>query len=238
MQYRPELLRESDRYRGRRRAPTPPRSRYAAVITTAFIGAGIVAFGAGAGLKDAKVDALNADAASLSDANDLQRELAADRPSRGEKGLNSSISQGPKDAWVLPFRGYRVTSLYGQRWGRLHAGIDLGGTREGTPFGAVRDGKVILARYNGGYGLCVIIDHGDGLETVYGHASKLLVKEGQEVKAGDVIALIGNTGHSFGAHLHLEIHINGVAQNPVGFFKQKGVDFFLETEAVYGDTTG
>lgn len=231
MQYRPEPLRESDRYRGRRRAPRPARGRYAAVITTAFIGAGVVAFGAGAGFKDAKVDALSNDAATLADAG-LSRELLADRPSR-DKGLNSSINQAPKDAWILPFRHYRVTSLYGQRWGRLHAGIDLGGIPLGTPFGAVHDGTVILARFNGGYGNCVIIDHGNGLQTVYGHASKLLVKEGQVVKAGDIIALAGDTGHSFGVHLHLEIHVDGRAVNPIPWFKEHGVDFFLETEAVF-----
>jgi murein DD-endopeptidase MepM/ murein hydrolase activator NlpD len=86
----------------------------------------------------------------------------------------------------------------------------------------------------------VIIDHGvdangNRLQTVYGHASKLLVKEGQVVKAGDIIALAGNTGHSFGTHLHLEIHVNGQVVNPVPWFKDHGVDFFLETEAVFGE---
>jgi len=233
VQYRPELLRESDRYRGRRRAPTPPRSRYAAVITTAFVGAGIVAFGAGAGLQDAKVDALSSDAAALADAAQ-QRELAANRPGRDERTLTSSINQAPKDAWLLPMRGYRVTSLYGQRWGRLHAGVDLGGIREGHPINTVHDGKVIVAGWVGGYGYAVFIDHGDGLVTVYGHNSKLHVKVGQDVKAGDVISAAGNTGHSFGTHLHLEIRVNGSPVNPIKFFKDRGVDFYLETEAVYG----
>ncbi len=233
MQYRPEPLRESDRYRGRRRAPTPPRSRYAAVITTAFVGAGIVAFGAGAGLHDAKVDALTSDASNIVDADAL-RAQAANAPSRGDKGLNSSINQAPTDVWVLPVRGYRVTSLYGQRWGKLHAGVDLGGIREGTPINAMRDGKVILAGWDGGYGIAVRIDHGNGLVTVYGHNSKLNVKVGDIVKAGDTIAAAGNTGHSFGVHCHLEIRVNDVPQNPVNFFKERGVDFFLETESVYG----
>lgn len=237
MQYRPELLRESDRYRGRRRAPTPPRSRYAAVITTAFVGAGIVAFGAGAGLHDAKTDTLGSDNAALADAS-RQRDLAADRPGRGEKTLNSSINQAPKDAWVLPLRGYRVTSLYGQRWGRLHAGIDLGGIKEGHPINAVHDGKVIVAGWQGGYGYGVFIQHEDGMVTVYGHNSKLYVKVGQEVKAGDLIAGAGNTGHSYGTHCHLEIRINGNPVDPIKFFKSKGVDFYLETEAVYGDPVG
>jgi murein DD-endopeptidase MepM/ murein hydrolase activator NlpD len=233
VQYRPELLRESDRYRGRRRAPTPPRSRYAAVITTAVVGAGIVAFGAGAGLQDAKVDALTSDSANIADADAL-RAQAANTTSRGDKGLNSSINQAPKDAWVLPLRGYRVTSLYGQRWGKLHAGIDLGGIRLGHPINAVRDGKVILSSFDGGYGYAVRIDHGDGFVTVYGHNSKLLVKVGDDVKAGDIIALAGDTGHSFGVHCHLEIRVNGTPVNPINFFKERGVDFFLETESVYG----
>lgn len=233
MQYRPEPLRESDRYRGRRRAPTPARGRYAAVLTTAFFGAGIVAFGAGAGIKDAKTDALVADSAAVEAA--AQRDTAATTLSRTrDRNLASSINSAPENPWVLPMRGYNLTSPFGQRWGRLHAGIDLGGIREGTPFAAVRDGVVTLCRFNGGYGLNVQIDHGDGLVTVYGHASKLLCHEGQQVKAGEIIALCGNTGHSFGTHLHLEIHVNGVPVNPIPFFKEKGVDFNLETEAVYG----
>jgi murein DD-endopeptidase MepM/ murein hydrolase activator NlpD len=237
VQYRPELLRESDRYRGRRRAPTPPRSRYAAVLTTAFVGAGIVAFGAGAGLHDAKTDTLGSDNAALTDAS-RQRDLAADRPSRGEKTLNSSITKAPKDAWVLPVRGYHVTSLFGQRWGRLHAGIDLGGIKEGTPIYAMHDGKVIVANWQGGYGYAVFIQHEDGLVTVYGHNSKLYVKVGQEVKAGDQIAGAGNTGHSFGTHCHLEIRVNDVPTDPIKFFKAKGINFYYEYEAVYGDPMG
>jgi murein DD-endopeptidase MepM/ murein hydrolase activator NlpD len=238
VQYRPELLRESDRYRGRRRAPTPPRSRYAAVITTAFVGAGIVAFGAGAGLHDSKVDSLGSDNAALADAAQQQRDLAANRPGRGEKTLNSSMTQAPEDAWVLPMRGYRFTSPFGQRWGRLHAGIDLGGIREGHPINAVHKGKVIVAGWQGGYGYAVFIQHEDNMVTVYGHNSKLYVKVGDEVKAGDIIAGAGNTGHSYGTHCHLEIRINDVPQDPVKFFKARGVDFHMETEAVFGDTVG
>jgi murein DD-endopeptidase MepM/ murein hydrolase activator NlpD len=232
VQYRPEPLRESDRYRGRRRAPAPPRSRYAAVLTTAFVGAGVVAFGAGAGISDAKVDALVGDSA-ITEAS-TQRDLAANAVTRRDRDLKTSINEAPTDYWVLPMRGYRLTSPYGQRWGRLHAGIDLGGVREGTPFYAMRDGTVILSAYNGGFGNNVQIDHGGGMVTVYAHASKLLVTKGQQVKAGDLIALVGNTGFSFGAHLHLEIHVNGVAQNPIPFFRKNGVDFEMETEAVFG----
>jgi murein DD-endopeptidase MepM/ murein hydrolase activator NlpD len=71
--------------------------------------------------------------------------------------------------------------------------------------------------------------------TVYGHNSKLYAKVGDKVKAGDVVAGAGNTGHSFGTHCHLEIRINGEPVDPIKFFKERGVDFYLETEAVYGD---
>lgn len=238
MQYRPELLRESDRYRGRRRAPSPPRSRYAAVITTAFVGAGVVAFGAGAGLQDAKVDSISSDAALTEAAS--QRDAAANRPARssGEKSLSSSMTRAPENAWVLPMRNYRVTSVFGQRWGRLHAGVDLGGIKEGHPINAVREGKVTLARWYGGYGNAVVIDHGGGVTTVYGHGSKIMVKEGQEVKAGDVILLAGNTGHSYGVHLHIEVRIDGSPVNPINYLKEHGVDLYLEMEAVYGDPVG
>ncbi|GHJ46048.1 hypothetical protein Cs7R123_33900 [Catellatospora sp. TT07R-123] len=236
MQYRPELLRESDRYRGRRRVATPPRSRYAAVITTAFVGAGIVAFGAGAGITDAKTDSLSGDTTAVSDSS-VARAEAADRASRGDdRTLSTSITAAP-NAWLLPFHNYRITSGFAMRWGKMHKGVDLALT-EGTPYSAVHDGTVILAGWNGGYGYCIIIDHGNGLKTVYGHSSKLLVKVGDKVKAGQVIGLGGNTGHSFGSHLHLEIHVNDVAVNPIPWFKDHGVDLELEIEQAFDGSVG
>jgi murein DD-endopeptidase MepM/ murein hydrolase activator NlpD len=104
---------------------------------------------------------------------------------------------------------------------------------EGTPFAAVHDGVVVLAEWQGGYGNAIVIQHGNGFETVYGHASQLLVKAGQQVKAGDIIGRVGNTGHSFGSHLHLEIHVNGVATDPLPWFKKHGVDLKMEIEDVY-----
>jgi murein DD-endopeptidase MepM/ murein hydrolase activator NlpD len=232
VQYRPEMLRESDRYRGRRRAPSPPRSRYAAVVTTAFVGAGVVALAAGAGIQDAKVDAITADASSIADV-DAARQQAIDRASRGDRTLATSISSTAPDAWLLPLHNYSLTSKYGQRWGRLHAGVDLA-LPEGTPIMAMHKGIVILAGWNGGYGNCVMIDHGNGLVTLYGHNSALMVKVGQEVNAGDVISKLGNTGFSTGPHLHLEIHVNGKAQDPIPFFKEHGVDLKMEIEDVFG----
>lgn len=229
MPYRPPP-KEPERYRGRRRAPTPPRSRYAAVVTTAFVGAGVVALGAGAAMPDAKTtpQALSADSAELQD-----RAVAAERASRDlERGLGTSISAAP-DIWLLPSHGYQFTSPFGQRWGRLHAGVDMS-LPEGTPYHAAKAGVVKLARWHGGYGNAVIIDHGGGIETVYGHSSKILVKEGQKVEAGQVIGLIGNTGYSFGAHLHFEIHINGYPTDPVAYLRRHGVDIPRQVEAIYG----
>jgi murein DD-endopeptidase MepM/ murein hydrolase activator NlpD len=232
VQYRPEMLRESDRYRGRRRAPSPPRSRYAAVVTTAFVGAGVVALAAGAGIQDAKVDAITADASSVAD-SEAARQQAIDRASRGDRALATSISSTAPDAWLLPLHNYSLTSKFGQRWGRLHAGVDLA-LPEGTPIMAMHKGTVVLAGWHGGYGNAVIIDHGNGLQTLYGHNSALMVKVGQEVNAGDVISKLGNTGFSTGPHLHLEIHVNGKQVDPIAFFQSKGVDLKMEIETIYG----
>lgn len=234
---RQRLSSEPDRYRGRRRVPTPPRSRYAAVVTTAFVGAGMVALGASA-LPDAKtVDPTTlADLDRASTAQDLaDRAEDADRASRdGRTGLTTSSSQAAPDVWLLPLHGYEFTSPYGMRWGQLHAGVDLAAP-EGTAYRAVHEGTVKLAQYYGGYGLAVIVDHGNGVETIYGHSSSLAVKAGQKVKAGDTLGLVGNTGHSYGAHLHLEVHLNGQPRDPIPYFRERGADIKLQVEAIYGD---
>ncbi|MCP2326575.1 murein DD-endopeptidase MepM/ murein hydrolase activator NlpD [Hamadaea flava] len=234
MQYRPEPLRERDKYRGRRRVPTPPRSRYVGVVTTALVGAGIVALGAGAAMPDQKADAGaldNTGSAALAQ----ERNAAADQTSRNDRtggaGL-ASTTVAASDAWLLPLHDYEFTSNFGMRWGRPHKGVDLAAP-EGTPFTAVHDGTVVIAEWRGGYGNMVMIDHGNGLATVYGHSSQLLVKAGDHVKAGQVIALVGNTGQSTGPHLHLEIHVNGEAVEPVAWFKQHGVDLKLEMENIF-----
>lgn len=230
---------EPDRYRGRRRVPSPPRSRYAAVVSTAFVGAGLVAAAAGAAMPDAK----QVDPAALKNlgvdpdtATDLAaRADAAERASRDtdRSGLTTSLTQQAPDAWVLPLDDYTFTSPYGIRWGQLHAGVDLAAP-EGTPYKAVHAGTVTLASWYGGYGNAIIIKHADGLETVYGHSSKVLVKVGQKVNAGDTIGLVGNTGHSFGAHLHFEVHDSGTPQDPIPWMRAHGVDIKLGIETVFG----
>lgn len=118
---------------------------------------------------------------------------------------------------IRPVSG-TVTSRFGSRWGRSHKGIDIGAPK-GTPIKAVASGTVTVAQYgySGGYGNYVMISHGNGVQTLYGHCNSLNVSVGEQVSQGQFIAFVGNTGNSFGNHLHLEIRVNGVAQNPQNY---------------------
>ena len=109
--------------------------------------------------------------------------------------------------------GGSVTSEFGSRWGRLHAGIDIS-ARTGTPIRAAKAGEVIMAGSQGGYGNVVIVDHGGGLTTLYAHQSRIAARDGQQVAQGEVLGYVGSTGHSTGPHLHFETRIGGNPQNP------------------------
>lgn len=118
-----------------------------------------------------------------------------------------------------PYDGI-ISSYYGTRWGRLHAGLDIvasGRSCKGDPALAAGNGTVIFAEYNGGYGNCVIIDHGDGIETLYAHLGDITVAVGDNVSTGDMIGHIGTTGSSTGYHLHFEVHVDGETVNPLLF---------------------
>lgn len=224
------------RYRGRRRVPVAPRSRYATVVTSAIVGAGVVALGAGAAFDDAKADPaqLAAFGGAGLDESLAERAEAAERASRAERqsdGLASSIAEAP-DIWMLPLAEYTVSSPYGYRWGRPHNGVDLA-VPTGTPVMAMHSGTVAVSRWEGGFGYLVVIDHGDGVQTYYGHNSELVVAEGEQVEAGDVISLAGNTGFSFGPHVHLEVHIDDVAVDPVPWLQERGVDLLEGTDPLY-----
>jgi murein DD-endopeptidase MepM/ murein hydrolase activator NlpD len=106
-----------------------------------------------------------------------------------------------------------VTSEFGYRWGRLHAGIDIG-AGYGAPIRAAKSGTVIFAGVQSGYGNVIIIEHGGGLTTLYGHQSRLAAHDGDEVSTGDLIGYVGSTGHSTGPHLHFETRVGGSPQNP------------------------
>lgn len=111
-----------------------------------------------------------------------------------------------------------VSSRFGVRGGATHKGLDIAAPK-GTPIYAAASGTVTTSAYgwNGGYGNYVVINHGSGINTAYGHCSSLVAKVGQTVNAGDLIAYVGNTGDSYGNHLHFEIRVNGVAQNPQNY---------------------
>lgn len=134
---------------------------------------------------------------------------------RGTKNPPPRIGSG---VFARPLSRGTVTSPFGMRWGRLHAGIDIG-VPIGTPVKAADGGKVIFAGNKSGYGLVVIINHGGNLESRYAHNSKLLVKKGDRVYKGQKIALSGNTGRSTGPHLHFEIRKNGTPINPTKYVK-------------------
>ena len=129
---------------------------------------------------------------------------------------------GGEFTWPCPSSSY-ITSSFGNRlhpllhvW-KFHTGIDIGAS-SGQNILAAASGKVIMATWYGGYGNCVMIDHGGGIVTLYGHASKLLVSNGATVKKGQAIALIGSTGNSSGPHLHFEVRENGAYVNPMNYF--------------------
>ena len=109
-----------------------------------------------------------------------------------------------------------ITSGYEARWGTFHYGLDLSGANAmGQPIYAADGGTVVFAGYDdSGYGNYVVIDHGNGFESIYGHASKLLISQGAKVAQGQLIALVGSTGHSTGPHCHFEVHKNGEKINP------------------------
>ena len=128
----------------------------------------------------------------------------------------SSPSSTPSAAgFIWPVHGV-VTSSYGWRWGRMHEGIDIA-VGSGTPVVSAAAGTVIVAGWLGGYGNLVVVDHGNGIATAYGHNSTVTVGTGQYVAQGQLIAYSGNTGNSTGPHVHFEVRINGAAVDPFGY---------------------
>lgn len=132
---------------------------------------------------------------------------------------------GGEMIWPVAISGTAITSDYGVREHpiqgvvREHTGIDIGNTPTGTPVVAAADGVVTYAGWLGGYGNCVMINHGDGVVTLYGHGSKILTSVNTQVKQGDVIMQVGSTGNSTGPHLHFEVRVNGTCTSPWQFVK-------------------
>jgi len=107
-----------------------------------------------------------------------------------------------------------ITSYFGTRWGRPHTGVDIDAPT-GSPVVAAQAGTVTLAGWKNGYGQTVIIDHGSGVQTLYAHQSRLLVRQGQQVAQGQQLGTVGATGNVTAAHLHYEVHVSGVPRNPL-----------------------
>ena len=140
-----------------------------------------------------------------------------------ERAINTSPSRGggtfigtpSASGFQWPVQG-TLTSRFGTRWGRMHEGIDIG-VPTGTPVVAAKSGVVSIARYYGGYGYLIDIDHGGGVHTRYGHNSRLIAKEGQAVSRGQEISKAGSSGRSTGPHVHFEIRFNGAAYDPLNY---------------------
>jgi murein DD-endopeptidase MepM/ murein hydrolase activator NlpD len=132
------------------------------------------------------------------------------------RGMFGTRGLGRVPLLAIPVHNAYISSRFGWRSGRPHHGIDLA-ANSGENIYASSQGTVTHSGWYGGYGNMILIDHGDGVRTLYGHCSSLLVSPGQTVKKGQVIGKVGNTGHSTGPHLHYEVLTNGVPQNPEAF---------------------
>lgn len=149
------------------------------------------------------------------------KEPVTEKVIRGSKEAAPAKSSGTSTGsfiWPLPHT-HNITSYMEWRWGRMHNGVDIaGGGDYGQPIIAADGGTVTWSGNDGGgYGNYVMIDHGNGYMTVYGHASSLAVSTGEHVSQGQTIAYVGSTGNSTGPHLHFEIRLNGAYQNPLDY---------------------
>jgi len=223
------------------RAPTQPiaeKGRYAvAVALVAGVGVAALATAtdgaspapAGAATRAPLISPLRAVSALgpavVPEAAELQFAAQGRKEVDAEPFVVQGRKEKPQPKWINPMPEGSVTSCFGQRWGRLHAGVDLAAPH-GTPIHAAGAGVIVAAGEEQGYGNAVLIDHGNGYLTHYGHMSAITVTVGQSVAVGDQIGAEGSTGHSTGPHLHFEVH-QGTYQNPIeptAWMRDHGVD--------------
>ena len=155
---------------------------------------------------------INIETVELAEAN-IEKEVETIIEENGYTKINgiriASMPLSDSTSYIISSRYGEISSIRSS----AHKGLDLA-CKMGTDIMSVADGTVVFAEYNGSFGNLVKIDHGNDVQTWYAHCSKIYVKVGQEVKAGDVIAAVGSTGNSTGPHLHFEVRINGNAVNP------------------------
>jgi len=162
------------------------------------------------GLLRTKLDALSAEAARQEASLQELHAYFEDQKSL----LASMPSLWPARGWVTSDFGHRLDPFTADRV--LHKGLDIAAAH-GTPIMAPSDGTVIFSGMEGGYGKVLVVDHGYGVKTRYAHLSELAVRMGERVKRGQRIGALGNTGRSTGPHLHYEVRVNGVPENPRKF---------------------
>ncbi len=144
---------------------------------------------------------------------------AGRRPAAAVRVETAAVAAGggPSGSLLWPAQGY-ISSRYGWRRGEFHRGVDIAG-RYGSEVRAAAPGVVTLAGWYYGYGRTVVIRHGDGSETLYGHNSRVLVSPGQRVERGELIALMGCSGRCTGPHVHFEVRVGGRAVNPLRYLR-------------------
>lgn len=168
-------------------------------------------------LQDEKVLAEASYAELQATSQDIEARIRARQQqgaSAGQVVHGSGVFVWPTSGPITSPFGYRIHPIFGTQI--YHSGIDIG-VDTGTPIVAADSGVVIEADWLGGYGYAVVVDHGNGLSTLYGHNSELAVSPGQSVQQGQVIAYAGSTGYSTGPHCHFEVRVNGSPVDPMGY---------------------
>jgi murein DD-endopeptidase MepM/ murein hydrolase activator NlpD len=191
----------------------------------------MVALATAHAMPDVKVDAAALNSANLSAGSasiDLaSRQANADRANRAASRTDAqSLDAIAADLWLLPLKSYTLAPS-----SSAHTGLDMV-VPEGTTYYAAHGGTVTLARWCGGYGYCVQIDTGNGTTLVYAHSATLLVREGQQVHAGDALGLTGSTGYTLTPRLHFEIRQNNATIDASGYLLAHGVDIAHQSQAI------
>ena len=191
----------------------------------------MVALATAHSMPDTKVDPTALSSANLSAGSssvDLAaRQANADRANRAANRADpQSLDAIAADLWLLPLKSYTLAPT-----SSAHTGLDLV-VPEGTTYYAAHGGTVTLARWCGGYGFCVQIDTGNGTTLVYAHSAALLVREGQQVHAGDALGLTGSTGYTVTPRLHFEIRQHDATIDATSYLMAHGVDVAHQSQAI------